>query len=135
METKPVSVEVGSTETSDDSKSAIDLLYELAEKQRRLSPELTIQQAFARVYENPEYSKLAQAERCSNRPNASSLRVTNCSEDDFTNSRRPWLWQRRERLAAVCSPVQTCRQPDIEKDGGLGAHGPPPEGVHISGAR
>jgi hypothetical protein len=68
METKPVSVEVGSTETSDDSKSAIDLLYELAEKQRRLSPELTIRQAFARVYENPEYSKLAQAERRSNRP-------------------------------------------------------------------
>jgi hypothetical protein len=42
----------------------------LANKQRRLSPTLTVQQAFASVFENPDNKELAA--RAHRRPNASS---------------------------------------------------------------
>jgi hypothetical protein len=70
MDTTPVSTEVGSTETSDDSAAALRQLNELAEKQRALAPTLTIQQAFARVFENPDNRALAA--RAHRRPTASS---------------------------------------------------------------
>jgi hypothetical protein len=59
MSLEPVSVEVGSTVTADDSKKAYEQLMAMAEKQHALSPTLTIQQLFARVFADPANAKLA----------------------------------------------------------------------------
>jgi hypothetical protein len=61
MSIEPVSVEVGSTATSDDSKKAYEQLMAMAEKQHALAPTLTIQQLFAAVFADPANAKLAAA--------------------------------------------------------------------------
>jgi hypothetical protein len=70
MSIEPVSTEVGSTITADDSKKAYEQLMALAEKQHALSPTLTIEQLFARVFADPANAKLANAAH--RRPQASS---------------------------------------------------------------
>jgi hypothetical protein len=68
MSVEPVSVEVGSTVTADDSKKAYDQMMAMARRQQETSPELSVQQLFARVMEqNPDLA--AKAHR---RPTASS---------------------------------------------------------------
>jgi hypothetical protein len=68
MSTSPVSTEVGSTVTTDDSKKAYDQLVALGNKLRETSPALSAQQAFARVMEaNPDL-----ANKTHRRPNVSS---------------------------------------------------------------
>jgi hypothetical protein len=68
MDIIPVSTEVGSTNTDDDSAEAYKQSMEMAEKQHRLSPTLTIAQLFARVFEqNP-----VLAARAHQRPSAST---------------------------------------------------------------
>jgi hypothetical protein len=55
---------------------ALAQLQQLAEEQRRRSPELTIAQAFARVYAAPENATLVAAERMQNRPSAPTVRIS-----------------------------------------------------------
>jgi hypothetical protein len=82
MSIEPASQEVGDTNVTDDSSKAYDALMEMAEKQHRLSPTLTIAQLFARVFADPANSKLAAAAH--RRPNSSSTSGSeNCSDDDF----------------------------------------------------
>ena len=56
-------VQVGGQDALDvnDAKKAYDQLTALAEEQRRRSPELSSAQAFARVFEDPQYADLANA--------------------------------------------------------------------------
>ena len=69
MSVEPVSGEVGSTVTADDSKKAYDQLMAMAEKQHALAPTKTIQQLFAAVFADPANAKLAAAAH--RRPTAS----------------------------------------------------------------
>lgn len=69
MVTKPV--QVGGT--GDISNDALAQLNKLAEEQRRRSPELTIEQAFARVYAAQENVDLVARERLQNRPRATTI--------------------------------------------------------------
>ena len=52
--------------------SAYDRLMEKAERLRAFDPDLTLEQAFAKVYTNPANTELAQQERRENRPNPST---------------------------------------------------------------
>jgi hypothetical protein len=61
---EPTSVEVGSSETSDDSAEAVRLLAEMAEKQGR---------SFEQVFSDPANKELtARTYRAQQRPTASS---------------------------------------------------------------
>jgi hypothetical protein len=57
---------------NDSESSAYDLLMEKANKLRQLEPELSPDQAFAKVYTDPRNANLAQQERTENRPGAST---------------------------------------------------------------
>lgn len=52
----------------DSELSAYAQLMEKAEQLRKFEPELSKDQAFAKVYQDPKYSSLAQRERNENRP-------------------------------------------------------------------
>lgn len=64
----PVSVGGAAATAVDDPKDALSQLQRLAEEQRRRSPHLSIEQAFALIYAAPENAKLAAQERAQNRP-------------------------------------------------------------------
>jgi hypothetical protein len=90
MDTTPVSIEVGSTVTADDSKKAYDQLMALARRQHETSPNLSVQQLLARVMDqNPDLA--AKAHR---RPTASSvsydamLRNSRCVHHPQARNRR-----------------------------------------------
>ena len=56
----PVATEAGSSDVEDDSQEALAQLEALAERQRSRSPDLTKEQAFARVFrDNPELAARA----------------------------------------------------------------------------
>jgi hypothetical protein len=68
LEIMPVTAEAGSSDVEDDTQEAMEQLRELAERQRRNSPDLTSEQAFARAFkENP-----ALARRAHRRPAATT---------------------------------------------------------------
>jgi hypothetical protein len=73
MVTKPVQVGGAAATAVDDPTDALAQLQRLAEEQRRLSPTLTIEQAFARVYAATENVELVNRERLQNRPRASTI--------------------------------------------------------------
>jgi hypothetical protein len=52
----------------DDPKDALAKLHELAAELREAKPHLSSAAAFALIYSDPQYSKLAEAERRQNRP-------------------------------------------------------------------
>jgi hypothetical protein len=72
MRTEPVQVGGAAAQAVDDPVDALAQLQKLAEEQRKRSPTLTIEQAFARVYSAPENASLAAAERSQNRPRATT---------------------------------------------------------------
>jgi len=61
MSVEPVSIEVGSSATADDSAKAYDQLMALVEDQRKLAPSLSTAQLFERVFSALENAKLASA--------------------------------------------------------------------------
>ncbi|HEV2550797.1 MAG TPA: hypothetical protein VGU20_26025 [Stellaceae bacterium] len=73
MVTKPTQVGGAAATDVDNATDALEQLQRLAEEQRRRSPELTIEQAFARVYAATENAELANAERLQNRPRATTV--------------------------------------------------------------
>jgi hypothetical protein len=72
MRTEPMQVGGAAALAVDDPVDALAQLQKLAEEQRRRSPTLTIEQAFAHVYSAPENASLAAAERSQNRPRATT---------------------------------------------------------------
>jgi hypothetical protein len=68
MSLEPLQVGGEDAQDVNDGSKAYEQLMELAEKQRRLSPTLTIAQAFARVYAEQQNADLAARERLRNRP-------------------------------------------------------------------
>lgn len=70
MDMKPVTVETGSSATADDSAEAYAQLQTMANAMRARSPELTIAQCFARVFE--DQANAALAAKAHRRPSATT---------------------------------------------------------------
>jgi hypothetical protein len=68
VEVQPVSVEVGRTDVEDDKAAALAQLQAMAEKLRASAPYLTVEQSFARVFEDQKNVELAA--RAHRRPQA-----------------------------------------------------------------
>jgi hypothetical protein len=70
VDVQPVTVEIGSTVTEDDSRAAYEALQAMAEKLRASAPYLSVSQAFARVFEDQKNAELAA--KAHRRPSATT---------------------------------------------------------------
>jgi len=70
MITEPVQVGGAAAQDVDDPTDALAHLQKLADEQRRRAPEFTKEQAFAKVYSDPNNAPLVAKERRQNRPRA-----------------------------------------------------------------
>jgi hypothetical protein len=67
-----VTVQPVRKDAAHDNKAAYDQLVAKAERLRAFEPDLTLDQAFARVYTNPVNIDFAEQERKENRPRGST---------------------------------------------------------------